>query len=209
MLGKSNRSACLICGTSLLRKPFCAWLRDGCGHEFCGGNAMVSSLRTRTVANLGIASALALFLGACGSYSLPSLSSPTAAPEPSVAPELPATIRPDEIVGRWGLASYQNPNDRARTEVAARSQCKQPYVIGSGSAGGVMMHLADQATPQELRLKGSPSGKNFIGPPGPAGGEQDREIVSFDGRVLITRFIDKDAAVRYGNMVYIRCAPRA
>ena len=40
-------------------------------------------------------------------------------------------------------------------------------------------------------------------------GEQDREIVSFDGRVLITRFIDKDAATRYGNMVYVRCAPRA
>jgi hypothetical protein len=178
-------------------------------HEVLRGNTMVSSLSTRTVANLGIASALALLLGACGSYSLPSLSSPTAAPEASAAPELPATIRADEIVGRWGLASYQNPNDRARTEVAARAQCKQPYVIGAGSAGGVMMHLADQATPQELRLKGSPSGKNYIGPSGPAGGEQDREIVSFDGRVLITRFIDQDAAVRYGNMVYIRCAPRA
>ena len=56
------------------------------------------------------------------------------------------------------------------------------------------MHLADEATPQELRLKGSPGGKNYIGPPGPAGGEKDREIVSFDGRVLVTRFIDKDAA---------------
>jgi len=115
----------------------------------------------------------------------------------------------DEIVGRWGLASFQNPNDRARTEAAARLQCKQPYVIGAGANGGVIMHLADQATPQELRLKGSPSGKNYIGPPGPAGGEQDREIVSFDGRVLITRFTDKDAATRYGNMVYVRCAPRA
>ena len=56
---------------------------------------------------------------------------------------------------------------------------------------------------------GRPGGKNFIGPPGPSGGEQDREIVSFDGRVLVTRFVDKDAAVRYGNMVYVRCAPRA
>jgi hypothetical protein len=56
---------------------------------------------------------------------------------------------------------------------------------------------------------GSPSGKNYIGPPGPAGGDQDREIVSFDGRVLITRFTEKDAATRYGNMVYVRCAPRA
>jgi len=172
---------------------------------------MVRSLSVRTVANLGIASALALLLGACGSMSLPSFSSstPTAAPEPGVAPEMPATIRADEIVGRWGLASYQNPADRARTEAAAKAQCKQPYVIGAGTSGGVVMHLADQATPQELRLKGSPSGKNYIGPPGPAGGEQDREIVSFDGRVLITRFTDKDAAIRYGNMVYVRCAPRA
>ena len=171
---------------------------------------MVWSRNARAVGNLGIASALTIFLGACGSFSLPSLSSsPSVAPEPGVAPEVPATIRPDEIVGRWGLASFQNPNDRARTEVAARTQCKQPYVIGAGTSGGVVMHLADQATPQELRLKGSPSGKNYIGPPGPAGSEQDREIVSFDGRVLITRFIDKDAATRYGNMVYVGCAPRA
>jgi hypothetical protein len=171
---------------------------------------MVSLRSVRGVANLGIASTLAIFLGACGSMSLPSFSSsPSSAPEPGVAPEMPASIRPDEIVGRWGLASFQNPADRARTEVAAKAQCKQPYVIGAGTTGGVIMHLADQATPQELRLKGSPSGKNYIGPPGPAGGEQDREIVSFDGRVLVTRFIDADAATRYGNMVYVRCAPRA
>ena len=180
------------------------------GPRICLGENMVGSASARSVANLGIASALTIFLGGCGSMSLPSFSSaPSAPPEPSAAPEMPATIRADEIVGRWGLASFQNPNDRARTEVAARAQCKQPYVIGAGATGGVIMHLADQATPQELRLKGSPGGKNYIGPPGPAGGEQDREIVSFDGRVLITRFIDKDAATRYGNMVYVRCAPRA
>jgi hypothetical protein len=171
---------------------------------------MTRSSNARAVVNLGIASALALLLAGCGGMSLPSLSSSTApAPEPGVAPDVPATIRSDEIVGRWGLASYQNPNDRARTEAAAKAQCKQPYVIGAGTTGGVIMHLADQATPQELRLKGSQSGKNYIGPPGPAGGELDREIVSFDGRVLITRFTDKDAATRYGNMVYVRCAPRA
>ncbi len=171
---------------------------------------MIGSCSVRAVANLGIASALTILLGACGTMSLPSFSSgPSAPPEPALAPEMPASIRADEIVGRWGLASFQNPNDRARTEAAARGQCKQPYVIGAGPSGGVIMHLADQATPQELRLKGSPSGKNYIGPAGPSGGEQDREIVSFDGRVLVTRFIDKDAAVRYGNMVYIRCAPRA
>ncbi len=170
---------------------------------------MVGPRSARVIANLGFASVLAILLGACSSMSLPSFSSSPSAPEAVPVPEMPATIRADEIVGKWGLASYQNPNDRARTEAAAKAQCKNPYVIGAGANGGVIMHLADQATPQDLRLKGSPGGKNYIGPPGPAGGEQDREIVSFDGRVLITRFIDRDAATRYGNMVYVRCAPRA
>jgi len=173
---------------------------------------MIRSLNARLVARLAAVPALTISLAACGSFNLPSLSSnPEPPPQADLGggPEMPATIRADEIVGRWGLASFQNPADRARTEAAARGQCKQPYVIGAGQSGGVVMHLADQATPQELRLKGSPSGKNYIGPPGPAPGEQDREIVSFDGRVMITRFVDKDAAVRYGNMVYVRCAPRA
>src|SRR5712672_2162681 len=61
-------------------------------------------------------------------FNFGSSSGPTAS-EPGVAPEMPATIRADEVVGRWGLASYQNPNDRARTEKMARDQCKQPYVI--------------------------------------------------------------------------------
>lgn len=168
---------------------------------------MIRSPHARTAANLVAAASLALFLAACTSTNLPSLSN--TAPDAAVSPEMPASIRSDEIVGRWGLASFQNPNDRARTETQAKAQCKQPYVISAGSSGGVIMHLADQATPQELRLKGSQSGKNYIGPPGPAGGEQDREIVSFDGRVLITRFIDPDAATRYGNMVYVRCGARA
>jgi hypothetical protein len=166
----------------------------------------------RKIANLGIVAAVTVVLAGCSSMSLPSFSSsssPPPAPEPGMAPEVPATIRASEIVGKWGLASYQNPADRARTEKAAQAQCKNPYVIGAGTTGGVVMHLADQATPQELRLKGSPSGKNYIGPPGPTPGEQDREIVSFDGRVLITRFTDPDAATRYGNMVYVRCGPRA
>jgi hypothetical protein len=171
------------------------------------GMPMIRSGNARPVAGLAIISTLAVLLAGCETtnFSMFGSSSSTVAPEPGVAPEMPATIRSDEIVGRWGLASYQDPKDRARTEAMARSQCKQPYTITAGSSGGVIMHLADQATPQELRLKGSPSGKNYIGP----SGEQDREIVSFDGRVMITRFIDKDAGTRYGNMVYVRCAPRA
>jgi hypothetical protein len=166
----------------------------------------------RRVAYFGAATVLAALLGGCNSmqgFGNFGMSQPPPPPEPAVEPEMPASIRPDEIVGRWGLASYHKPDDRVRTEAAARGQCKQPYVINPGSSGGVIMHLADEATPQELRLKGSRSGKNYIGPAGPPGGPQDREIVSFDGRVLITRFIDKDADGRYGTMVYVRCAPRA
>jgi hypothetical protein len=163
----------------------------------------------RWIANLSTIAALSLFLGACSSFSLNS-PTPAAPPtEPGVEPALPSSIRADELVGKWGLASYQNPADRARTEVQAKAQCKQPYVIGAGASGGVVMHLADQATPQELQLKGSHNGKNYIGPAGPPGAPEDREVISFDGRVLITRFVDPDAANRYGNMVYVRCAPRA
>jgi hypothetical protein len=175
---------------------------------------MLSLGQSRGIANLAVISSLAVLLTACGGMSLGNFggfgsSSPPPAAEPGVEPEMPASIKAQELVGKWGLASFQNPNDRARTEKQAQAQCKQPYVIGAGQSGGVIMHLADQATPQELRVKGSQSGKNYIGPAGPPGGEQDREIVSFDGRVLITRFVDKDAATRYGNMTYVRCGPRA
>ncbi len=173
---------------------------------------MEMSRLARCVAHLGTAAVLAAFLGACSNmqgFGNLGSSQQQATLDPGVEPEVPSTIRPDEIVGRWGLASYHKPDDRTRTEAAARGQCKQPYVINPGTSGGVVMHLADEATPQELRMKGSRSGKNYIGPAGPVGGEKDREIVSFDGRVLITRFLDKDADTRYGTMVYVRCAPRA
>jgi hypothetical protein len=167
---------------------------------------MMSLGSARTIAKPGIASLLAICLAACSSFSL---TSSTPAPEPGVAPEMPATVRAEELVGKWGLASYQNPNDRARTEVQAKAQCKQPYVIGAGTSGGVVMHLADQATPQELRLKGSQGGKNYIGPPGPPPGEQDREIVSFDGRVMVLKFVDPEIDSRYGTGIFVRCAPHA
>jgi hypothetical protein len=204
---KPDRSVGATRRTSLVRTRFYGRLRDGRSHEFSSGEVMVRLLSARMIAGLGIVSALTLSLGGCGSFNLTS-------PTPSVssdtpAPEMPSSIHSDELVGRWGLASYLDPKDRERTEAAAKAQCKNPYVIGAGTHGGVIMHLADQATPQELDLKGSPGGKNYIGPAGPAGGEQDREVLSFDGRVMITRFIDKDAATRYGTMVYVRCAPKA
>ena len=98
--------------------------------------------------------------------------------QPQAVPEMPATIRSSEIVGRWGYAAFHRQEDRTRTEAAARGQCRQAVVINQGPGGGVMMYLADQSELQELRLKGAPNNRNFIGPAGePAGGPQDREIV--------------------------------
>jgi hypothetical protein len=131
---------------------------------------------------------------------------PTAPAEPAALPLLPPAFPPQDIVGRWGLAAYHKEEDRGRIEAAAANQCKQPYVITLGPAGGVMMHLADQATPEELRLKGAPGNRTFIGPQGdPPGGAQDREVLTFDGRILILRWMDPEVQARYGTMVYVRC----
>jgi hypothetical protein len=147
-----------------------------------------------------------LLLSACASQG------PTSTMEgaPASAALLPPKIRAEEITGRWGLAAYHKENDRPRTEAAARNQCKQPVVISMGPTGGVMMYLPDSSKLEELRMKGAPGNKTFIGVSGEeAGSGQDREIVSFDGRVMITRYPDPEINGRYGTSVYVRCAPRA
>jgi hypothetical protein len=146
----------------------------------------------------------ALALTACSTTPSPQMEA--AAPP---QPELPSKVRPSEIVGRWGYAAYHKPEDRARTEANARGQCKQPFVIGQGTSGGVLMLLADSPQPQELRLKGTQGGKDYIGPAGDTPGPQDREILSFDGRVLVLKYVDPEIDGRYGTGVFVRCAPRA
>jgi hypothetical protein len=157
--------------------------------------------------------AAGFLLGGCSGFnlSMPSFSGGSDTPPPPTpdAAALPSKYAPEELVGRWGFTSYQKEADRARTINTARGLCRSPYVIAKGPGGGIMMHLADERQPTELRLKASPEGKNYIGPEGAAAVPQDREIVSFDGRVLVTRYVDPDAAKRYGNMVYVRCAPKA
>jgi len=151
-----------------------------------------------------LATAALLLLAGCASE-MSVGGGPQVAAAPSGAP-LPASIPAQDLVGRYGLAAYHKEDDRARTEAAARGQCRQPYNISRGPSGGVVMHLADQSQPTELMLKGGPDGKNYIGPAeDPAGGQRDREVVSFDGRVLITRFTDQEVAGRYGTSVYVRC----
>jgi hypothetical protein len=131
-------------------------------------------------------------------------------PEPSL-PAVPAPappppgIAPSDLVGAWGLASYHKEDDRERTAAAARGQCNKPYVITRGPTGGVMMHLADATQPSELRLKAGSDGRAYVGPEGPAPDAADREIVTFDGRQMILRWVDPEVVSRYGTMVYVRC----
>ncbi len=163
---------------------------------------MGASLRDlRLLASMAALSVLAL--SACTTSTPPV---EQAAPAPMGQPAIPSQYRPEELVGRWGYGAYHNDADLARTTAAARSQCGQPVVINRGPGGGVMMYLADSAELQELQLKGSSNGKNYIGPPGDAGGPQDREIVSFDGRTMVLRWMDPEVAGRYGTGVYVRCA---
>ncbi len=59
------------------------------------------------------------------------------------------------------------------------------------------------------RLKGAPGGKTYVGPEGPPASPQDREVVSFDGRVLVLPWMDPEVASRYGTGVYMRSGARA
>ena len=132
---------------------------------------------------------------------------PTPEPPPAAASARPS-ITSEMLVGKWGLASYRKDADKGRTEAAARDQCGKPYVIGRGPSGGVMMYQPDQQKAQELVVKAG-DGKTFIGPAeDPPGGQLDRQVVSFDGSVMIAQWIDPDAVTRYGTMVFVRCSAK-
>jgi hypothetical protein len=177
-----------------------------CARECRGGFAM-RKFGCRSPALLGAVALAAASIAACSTNTggPPEAATPVALPQP----ELPSKIKASEVVGRWGYAAFHKPQDRARTEANAKGQCKQPYVIGQGANGGVMMYLADSSQLQELRLKGSQNGKDYIGPAGDTPGKDDREIISFDGRVLLLKFVDPEVDGRYGTGIYVRCAPRA
>src|SRR5579871_1591938 len=46
-----------------------------------------------------------------GTFSNPFTTAAAAPPPPAAAPVVPPSVRPDEIVGRWGLASYHREQD--------------------------------------------------------------------------------------------------
>jgi hypothetical protein len=133
----------------------------------------------------------------------------SSSPPPGVpAVAMPPRWRPEDVVGRWGMAAYHRDQDRARTIVEARDQCTQAYLIERSPGGNILMLGHDNPQPQEMILKGSIEGKTYIGP-GPYPGIEDREVVSFDGQVLILKWVNPEVAGRYGIMVLARCGSPA
>jgi hypothetical protein len=164
------------------------------------GAVLHTGART-TVAVVLAAAALA----GCAGGSEPEAVSPSVTSLNAGAPPTNLSVVPDQLVGKWGLASYREDKDIDRTAREARSACGNPYLITKGPGGGVMMHLADQTQPSEVVLK-SAGGRTFLGPPNePAGGPRDREITSFAGNEFVTRWLDPGVASRYGTMIFVRC----
>jgi hypothetical protein len=144
-----------------------------------------------------------LGLSGCLSTTIGGLTSP-AAPTPEIG-NAPAPYSVNRLVGAWGVASYREEKDRVRTEAQARTQCRLPYIIKRGPTDGVIMHVADDATPHELALKKGTDGKVYLGFAGPSGDPQDRVILSITDTEFVTRYVDPDTNTRYGTFVYVRC----
>ena len=168
-----------------------------------------SMLRLSTAAALIAAFALAGCAGSMPSMPWSSDDQPPPPPQaPGVALGTPS-LSPDQIVGRWGMAAFHKPEDRARTEVAARNACSPPYPINR-TATGVAMLGHDNPAMQDMVVKATADGRTYIGPGPEPGGADDREVVGFDGRVLILKWVDPEVAGRYGTMLLVRCgAPGA
>ncbi len=166
------------------------------------GSQSSASTPNRSAAGRGAGLAAAALLLA----GLSACTSERALDSAALTPGLPAVpmITSDELVGKWGLGSFRNEADLARTTAEARRYCSNPYVITKGPNGGVMMYLADQTTPSELFVKNS-GGRIYIGPPGPAGVIKDRQVTSFQNGVLVAAWVDPSVTARYGTMVFARC----
>jgi hypothetical protein len=171
--------------------------------ECPGGDAAGS--RRQPFSVHGAASMAVLFCGSAGCVS--DSGSPPSPTATAVTPAVAVTAA--DLVGNWGLASYRQDADRARTEVQAKAACNNPYKITPGPNAGVLMYLADQTELSELFLKTAGDGRVFLGPKGPTGVGKDRLVESFDNGVLITKFVNSSAAARYGILLFVRCGKKA
>jgi hypothetical protein len=170
-------------------------------------------LRMRQFVTAALVGTAAVMLASCSSTNNTFSSlNPFASSTPDAPPATPLpppSLRADEITGRWGLASYHRDADRPRTEAAARGQCNQPYIVERSASGGVLMLGHDNPAKVDMAIKGSYENKTYIGPGPTPKGSEDREVVSFDGKTLVLKWVDPEIAGRYGIMVLVRCGEGA
>ena len=147
---------------------------------------MASSMLRLSPAIVAAGLALAGCSGSMPSLSMPSWGNDQPPPPPQAPPGPPArpSLAADDIVGRWGIASFHRPEDQARTEVAARNGCTQPYIINRGSQGVAMLghdspQVQEHGDQGERRL----AAHLYRAGAGPGRREDDREVVAFDSRV--------------------------
>jgi hypothetical protein len=160
--------------------------------------SMLRSLPAILIAGVALA-------GCSGTMNSFSWNSDSAPPPAAPAGPMPRpSLAAEDIVGRWGIASFHKPEDQARTEAAARGQCAQAYVINRSSTGVAMLGH-DSPAVQDMMIKASADGHTYIGPGPEPGGGDDREVTSFDGRSLVLKWVDPEIASRYGTMVLVRC----
>jgi hypothetical protein len=118
-------------------------------------------------------------------------------------PAVPALAQSvDDLVGRWGVASYWKAEDKAEAPGWARQGCGQPYVIEKNAAGNLMMYVADGEL-REVRLRG----KTLTPTDRLEGGAKkyEREITEFGPKSFELTWTNGGLAGRYGTVVYVRC----
>ena len=144
-------------------------------------------------------------LAGCSSRQI-DVASPAPVPA-ALGPATASSVPVERLIGSWGVASYREEKDRARTEAQARSFCNRPYVIERGPSDGVMMHVNDDTKKYELTLKGA-GGKTYLGFDAPPGHDQDRELLSISDNQFVLRYINPEINTRYGTFIYVRCGQR-
>lgn len=110
----------------------------------------------------------------------------------------------DDLVGRWGVASYWKAEDKAKAPGWAKQSCGQPYVIEKNAGGNLLMFVADGQR-REVALKGktlTPVEPSL--PEGPAS-KHVRTVTAFAPGALELTWKDPGFAARYGTVVYVKC----
>jgi hypothetical protein len=126
------------------------------------------------------------------------------------APPAPARIAAAHpvtaLIGNWGVASFREDRDRARTQSMARQHCRLPYVIAKGPTDGVMMHVADD--PKLLRTDAQgqpPAARPISASTRLRATSRTAKSCRWSANEITMKFVAADINTRYGTYIYVRC----